>query len=171
MAITLCNSGPLIALGKLNRLDLLSSVFAEVATPRAVYREVVEQGLIHGASEASSIRYFWQQHRWPIIDTPEHLLTTFSPSVILDPGETEVLALATTYNDSLVLIDDELARAEARRLRLRVRGTIGIIVEAYRGDALNFEQIEFLLEQIANRSDIWISAKLCRQVLASLKSG
>jgi hypothetical protein len=36
MTIVLCNSGPLIALGKLNRLDLLAGLFGEVQIPRAV---------------------------------------------------------------------------------------------------------------------------------------
>jgi predicted nucleic acid-binding protein len=37
----LCNSGPLMALGKLNRLDLLADLYGEVQIPHAVYDEVV----------------------------------------------------------------------------------------------------------------------------------
>jgi len=44
MATVLCNPGPLIALGKLNRLDLLAGLFGEVQIPRAVYDEVVNKG-------------------------------------------------------------------------------------------------------------------------------
>ncbi len=35
------NSGPLIALAKLNRLDLLPSLYGEVIIPQAVYHKAV----------------------------------------------------------------------------------------------------------------------------------
>jgi predicted nucleic acid-binding protein len=35
------NAGPLIALGKLNRLELLADVYGQVEVTRAVYSEVV----------------------------------------------------------------------------------------------------------------------------------
>jgi len=56
---------------------------------------------------------------------------TSAPPVILDPGETELLALAQSLADPLVLLDDEVARTEARRLKLRLCGTLGILVRAY----------------------------------------
>jgi predicted nucleic acid-binding protein len=46
MSTVLCNSGPLIALGKLNRLDLLVALYGEVEIPRAVHDEVVSQELL-----------------------------------------------------------------------------------------------------------------------------
>jgi predicted nucleic acid-binding protein len=172
MSIVLCNSGPLIALGKLNRLDLLVALYGEVEIPRAVHNEVVSQGLAQGAPDARTVHLFWQRQRWPIVDVPLTVLSAYDPPVILDPGETEVLALAQTLTDPLVLLDDEVARAEARRLKLRISGTVGILVQSYRKDLLSFPQIELLLNEIAARPDIWIGSKLCSQVLASLrKSG
>ena len=44
MPVVLCDAGPLMTLGKLNRLDILASLFGEVQIPRAVYDEVVTQG-------------------------------------------------------------------------------------------------------------------------------
>ena len=165
----LCNSGPLIALGKLNRLDLLADLYGEVRIPRAVYDEVVIQGLAWGAPEAFTVRLFWRRHDWPIVDVPEEILSSYVPPVILDPGETEVLALARTLSDPLVLLDDEIARSEARRLELCLRGTLGILVHAYREHLLAFGQVELLIQEIAARPDIWIGARLCEQVLASLQ--
>ncbi len=169
MPIVLCNAGPLIALGKLNRLDLLAGLYGEVQIPRAVYNEVVTQGLACGAPDALTVRLFWQRQRWPIVDVPDAVLSAYAPPVVLDPGETEVLALAQTLADPLVLLDDEVARAEARRLKLRLRGTLGILVHAYRRGLLSFDQVELLIHEIAARPDIWIGARLCEQVLASLR--
>jgi len=103
------------------------------------------------------------------VDVPDAVLSAYTPPVVLDPGETEVLALAQTLEDPLVLLDDEVARAEARRLGLRLRGTLGILVHAYHQGLLSFDQVELLIHEIAVRPDIWISARLCEKVLASLR--
>jgi predicted nucleic acid-binding protein len=50
-----------------------------------------------------------------------------------------------------------------------VRGTLGILVQSYRQDLLSLAQVELLIREIAARPDIWIAAKLCEQVLASLR--
>ena len=104
------------------------------------------------------------------MDVPDALLSAYTPSVILGPGETETLALAETLEDPLVLLDDEAARTKARRLGLRVRGTLGILVRAYRQDLLSFDHLELLFHEIAARPDIWIGAKLCEQVLTGIES-
>jgi len=169
MPPVLCNASPLMALGKLNRLDLLADLYGEVQIPRAVYDEVVTRGLERGASDALTVRLFWQRQRWPIVNVPDAVLSTYVPPVILSPGEIEVLALAQTLEDPLVLLDDEVARAEARRLELRLCGTLGILVHAYRKGLLSFAQAELLIREIAARPDIWIGARLCEQVLASLR--
>jgi predicted nucleic acid-binding protein len=168
VAIVLSNAGPLIALGKLNRLHLLSDLFGHVQIPRAVYDEVVTRGLARGAPEALTVRLFWQSQQWPIVDVPETLLSAYVPPVVLDPGETEVLAVAQSLADPLVLLDDEVARAEARRLKLPLCGTLGILVRAYRRDLLSRDQIELLIRELAARPDIWIASKLCEQVLTSI---
>ncbi len=167
--IVLCNAGPLMALGKLNRLGLLAELYGEVRIPRAVYDEVVVRGLARGAPDALTVRLFWQRKGWPIVDVSEVVLSAYTPQVILDPGETQVLALAQTLANPLVLLDDEVARAEARRLGLGLCGTLGVIVQAHRRNLLSFDQVELLIHEITIRPDIWISGKLCEQVLASLR--
>jgi uncharacterized protein len=168
MPTVLANSGPLMVLGKLNRLDILAEMYEVVETTRAVYDEVVTQGQARGMADALAVRLFWQRRSWPIVDVPQSALAAYVPPVALDPGETELLALAQTLNDPLVLLDDEVARAEARRLKLRVRGTLGILAQAYSNGRLSFPQVELLMNEIAVRPDIWIAAKLCEQGLASL---
>jgi predicted nucleic acid-binding protein len=68
MSVVLCNAGPLMALGKLNRLDLLVGLFGQVQIPRAVYHEVVTQGLIRGAPDALAVRLFWQRQQWSVLN-------------------------------------------------------------------------------------------------------
>ncbi|MCU0501654.1 MAG: hypothetical protein MUC51_07775 [Anaerolineae bacterium] len=96
MTTVLSNANPLIALGKLNRLELLAELYGQVQTPRAVYDEAVTQGLALGAPDARTIRLFWQAKDWPIVNVSAAILAAYKPPVIFDPGETEVLALART---------------------------------------------------------------------------
>ncbi len=97
MPTVLCNAGPLMALGKLNRLDLLAELYGEVQITRAVYYEVVAQGLVRGAPDALTVQLFWQRQQWPIVDVPPTVLSAYKPPVTLDPGETEVLALMGSH--------------------------------------------------------------------------
>lgn len=125
MTPVLCNAGPLIVLGKLNRLDLLASLYGEVIITRAVYAEAVTAGLARGMPDARTIRLFCQATNWPMRDIPPNVLANYRSPVILDRGETEILALAQTFSAAVVLLDDETAKAEARRLGLRTWGTLG----------------------------------------------
>ncbi|ETW93518.1 MAG: hypothetical protein ETSY1_38885 [Candidatus Entotheonella factor] len=161
MSSVLSNAGPLIALGKLNRLELLADLYSNVQITSRIYDEVVTQGLVRGASDALTIRLFWQRYGWPIVEVESKVLEAYIPPVLLDPGEYELLALAQTLSAPLVLLDDEVARIEARRLKLQVRGTLGILVQAYRAQLLTLNQIELLIQEVAERRDIWISTKLC----------
>lgn len=170
MTTVLCNAGPLLALGKLNRLELLAALYGQVCIPRAVYDEAVNQGLARGAPDAHTIRLFWQAKNWPIREVSAASYADYQPAVSLDRGETEVLALARTLPAVLVLLDDETARAEARRLQLRVHGTLGVLTQAYHARILSLSEVELLLQEIAARPDIWIGARLCAQVLQTLRA-
>jgi len=88
-------------------------------------------------------------------------------------GERHVLALAKSLTgaDVLVLLDDEMARAEARRIGLQVKGTLGVLIEAFRAGLLSLDETELLLLEIAARPDIWIAEKLCHQIIEQIKQG
>lgn len=67
MQTVLVNAGPLIALGKLNRLHLLLDLYGIVHVPRAVYREVVDGGIAYGAPDARTVRLFLERASCPIV--------------------------------------------------------------------------------------------------------
>lgn len=168
MPTVLCDSGPLIALAKVNRLRLLLDLWGNVHVTEEVYKEAVALGHELGAPDALTIRLFWQKHKLPVIAVSENVLIAYQPAITLDPGERSTFAHALTLGD--VLVDDEDARTEARRLGLPVRGTIGVLVEAHRRALLTMPEIELLFSEISARPDIWISANLCARVLKSLRS-
>ena len=58
------NSGPLIALAKINHLHLLPVLYGEVIIASAVYHEVVEVGQMRGYPDADVLRTFLDDRRW-----------------------------------------------------------------------------------------------------------
>jgi len=85
-------------------------------------------------------------------------------SLHLDQGELDSLALALAMN-ALLLIDEERGREEARRHRVKVRGTLRVLIKAYRHGFLTSSQLRFYFDQIEERTDIWISPSLCHRLL------
>ena len=66
---------------------------------------------------------------------------------------------------ALILLDDLKAREEAKRLGLTVKGTLGLLVQAYRENLISSAEVNAFMETIITHDDIWISADLCREVL------
>jgi uncharacterized protein len=171
LRIVLVDAGPLIALGKLNRLSLLAQLYEVVHVPWAVYREVVIEGSLRGAPDSFNVRMFLKHYDFPILDVSEQVLRGYTPVPTLGSGEKHLLSLARSLSGAevLVLLDDELARAEARRLGFQVKGTVGILVQAFRAGLLSIGEAELLLLEIAARPDLWISETLCLQVIERLR--
>jgi predicted nucleic acid-binding protein len=167
MAVVI-NAGPLIALSKLNVLHLLKHLYTQVHIPRSVYEETVTEGLRSGYEDARTLHIFLNQEQWATVAV-EHLPTDLL-TVGLDRGERDALALAGTLNCPL-LMDEERGRAVARERGIPVRGTLGVLVEAYQQNLITADQIRLYFAQIAQRSDIWISPTLCRRVLERVLPG
>jgi predicted nucleic acid-binding protein len=169
-AITILNNRVvLMALAKLNALPLLKRLYGMVIISQKVYEEVVIEGLARGYSDVAVVELFWEQQRWsPMVVEPEEIPRELR-GVRLDPEERESLYLASKSRETLLLVDDEVARAIARERGIQIKGTLGFLVEAFRKKLLPLEELEFLFAQIEKREDIWISPDLCRQVLAGVK--
>ena len=157
-----------MALGKLNRLDLLTGLYPIVQIPEVVYNEVVVDGLARGEADAAIVRNFWRQQQWPVVSVQDAVLNAYQPLIALGGGERAVLALAQVTPGALALLDDALARREARRIQVQSYGTLGILLRAQQAGILMRPELVRLLQDIASRPDIWISAALCQKIIAGL---
>lgn len=156
------NAGPLMVFTKLNLLHLLKQMYGRVTFADAVYREVVIDGMRYGYADASTLFQFLQQEAWQPTS-----IAAIPPSIqaaSLDLGEQESIALAT-MQQALLLIDEEAGRRVARSLGLNVRGSLGVLIDAYRHRLIDADQLRFNFAEIERRMDIWISPSLCRRLL------
>lgn len=121
--VVISNTSPIFYLHRLRRLDLLQKLYQEIIVPKAVVAEL-EAGRRQGEDVPEIDSYEWIKIR--AIRSPQIL----GLSTDFGPGETEVLALALEESDSLVIIDEKLARKIARLRGLRVTGTAGVLLKA-----------------------------------------
>ena len=128
MTIAVSNSGPLIHLGQINRLDLLFLLFEKVIIPKSVYIEAVESGLQQGHHDARHIQKEIEKGRIEVKKVPKERLEEIQ-NENLHKGELEVIALALGTENEVVLLDDEEARIFASTFNLKIRGTLGIIID------------------------------------------
>jgi predicted nucleic acid-binding protein len=125
------NSSVLIALSTIGQLELLSRRFPEgVLVPQAVWREVVETGKGQpGSEEVASAS-------WVVVREARDKALVSLLRRELDEGEAEAIALAREEQVSAVLLDEKDARRVARRLKLQVLGTVGLLIWARRVGAI-----------------------------------
>jgi len=118
------NTGPVIALCSIDRLEILRGIFEEVVLPETVHHEIMQGGKnfigLGCYREATWIKV--QSLARPI----EPLLGT-----LLDKGEASVIHLAQEKGADFVLIDERKARKIAREIYgMHVVGSARILVEA-----------------------------------------
>lgn len=166
MAISVVsNAGPLMVFSKLNILHLLKDLYGHVEFPISVYRETVSTGVKRGFADAQTLKSFLIQNEWKPVKAFE--IPMDLQDVNLDRGEKESIAMALSKN-ALLLMDEERGRDFARQKNLQVRGSLGILIEAYVKQLISENQLRFYFQQISERKDIWINPGVCVRLLGEI---
>lgn len=159
------DAGPLVTLAKLNLLHLLKDLYGRVYFARSVYDETVIEGMRQGHEDARTLLLFLDQMKWgPQKADPAEIPAELA-GARLDRGERDTLALALTLKSSLVLMDETAGRQIARDQGLTVRGSLGVLLEAFRRDLIGDDQLRLYFEEMARRQDIWINRALVDRLL------
>ena len=116
------NSSPLIFLSKLNILNDAFSLFSEIAVPAFVYKEISNKEDF----AFSTLRSFINSEELPLIE-PRNTRMVEALGHKLGRGESEAIVIAIESISDFVILDDHVARQEALRNGLEVKGTLGII--------------------------------------------
>lgn len=123
MRKVIVNSTPLIALSKVNLLELLEWIYGEITVPEAVFREVTQKNDLVKKSVLGS--------DWIHIESIQDTKSKRMYRAKLHEGEVEVMILAQEHTgEHLVIIDDNAARKTAVFLGLTLTGTMGVLIKA-----------------------------------------
>jgi len=124
METIVCNTGPIIALAGINKLDLLKSFYKTVIIPEPVHYEILAgEKSFTGLAEYKKAT--WLDIRKLNRDT-EPLLAK-----LLDEGEASVIHLACELGIKNIIMDERKGRRIAREIYgLTVTGTIRILIDA-----------------------------------------
>ncbi len=114
------DTGPLIVLFKSDLLFILKELHQEVLVPEAVKLELIRK--------PEGICLF-NDNPWISVVKATDRGAVRILNLMVDEGEAEAIALALELY-SMVLIDDRKGRNCARNLNLKVRGTLGLLIEA-----------------------------------------
>ncbi len=118
--IVIADSGPIISLATVGRLDILDKIFDEVKIPGSVWEELTRDDRKPFVTTIK--KYF--EHRVYEIKSSNDLI------FILDYGESESIILYKELKADFLLIDDKKARDVAERLNINCIGTLGLLVTA-----------------------------------------
>ena len=158
MAVVIADAGSLIALSKINQLHLLSALFTSVLITQAVADECLRGQSTDAVLIKQALDSGWLQ----CVDNPtfKHPL---SRSLGLGEQSSIEYALQADTN-TLLILDDALARKQALRKQLVIVGTAALLFAAQRKALIaDAEAVIAELNQVGYR----ISAA----VIAQLKSG
>ncbi len=171
--IAVADTGPLLALAKVNAIDLLSQLYQQVIASPAVFTEVVTAGLAQNAPDAHLLNAAFTSCQ---LQVRAPTLTSLPISFPIHRGESESICLAIELGADWLLVDDFDARRAAKanfaatRVSTRAKGTLGVIVSAYQDERLTRQQAIDLVNAFKARPDVWISDKLCNQVIRTLQT-
>jgi len=153
--VVVVNTTPLISLAIIKRLDLLQRLYGEVLIPPAVEKEVMAGGQkSEGYVDLSECPFV---RTVPLKDPSRADLLAD-----LHGGEAEAIALAQELNADLVIIDERLGRAHAKRLGLQLTGVVGVLLRAKKSGLIT--AIGPLLRQLVE-GGIWLSDDLVQEAL------
>jgi hypothetical protein len=119
MATIVADTGALISLGLIKKVDLIEKVLGEFFIPNAVWVELQEF-----RSELNADFFNYLSSKRIIIKTKNTL------SLVMDFGESESVILYKEIGADFLLIDDQKARKIAESLGVNCIGAIGILILA-----------------------------------------
>jgi len=111
--IVISDTSTLILFHKIDKFDLLRKVYRKLITSPEIAKEFGEN-----------------LPEWIVIQSVSDKKYQEFLETQLDRGEASAIALAKEMNDPLLLLDDLKARKLARRLNLKITGTLGVINKA-----------------------------------------
>jgi predicted nucleic acid-binding protein len=149
------NTSPLLYLHQVGYLNILQQLYRTVLIPPAVKQEL-ETGRRKGF-DVPDINSLVRIQVRPVASA------VLVPAVVdLGQGEAEVLALGLEIPESLLILDDQLARCIAGLHALRYTGTLGVLVKTKQEGHLS--SVGAVITALREKS-MWLSDTIVEETL------
>lgn len=150
--LVVADATPLNALIRLGLSEILATLFEQVVIPRAVAAELSHANAPEAVREWINAPPAWLSIRKPV---------KVDPTLVSGAGEREAICLALELKADLLLVDDKEARTVARRLKLPIMGTVGILALAASGGLIELPPALQQLQSIG----FYIDDEIIKRVL------
>ena len=144
MTVVIADAGPIIALSRIDKLDLLQQVFQQITITKIIHDEILNNDHCKGkVAVIKAIDDGWLKVQ--SVDMSDW--KTINPSV--DAGEASAIYFARQAADSaLLIIDDQAGRAEAKYQKITIIGTAAVIgLAKIQGHILSAKDILYALRE------------------------
>lgn len=162
--IVVSDATPIISFLKINRLDILDKLFGEILLPEAVFEELTSNPVFQEESEQVKNCEFFKKVSVGNSDMVNMLMRVTG----LDLGESEAIVYSDENKSDLLIVDEVRARRVAISMKLRITGTIGILIAANENGFLSREEAVECVE-ILRMSNRHISEALLNSVVENLR--
>jgi predicted nucleic acid-binding protein len=155
--IIVSNTSPLSNLIIIGETSLLQQIYPKILIPPAVHSELTRLPTLQ-PTMISLLDAGWLEIQSPI---NSQLLDTLNQT--LDPGEAEAIALAVELSADRLLIDERLGRSIAAGYGLKLRGLLGILINAKRQGLIPV--LKPILDRLINQAGFRVSQALYDRTL------
>lgn len=144
--IVVADTTPLISLLKIEKVDLLQKLFGKVYIPLSVYQELTANPSFK--SEARRVENC--EYIQVINVSDQRAVGILRRATGLDRGESEAIVLTDEQQGKLLLMDEVKGRNVARKMGIRIMGTIGILMIALEKHEITYTEIVRSIEILRN---------------------
>ena len=135
------NASPLIFLAKIGRLNLLNDY--EIVMPKQVYEEINKGA--EAKEDAQKIKTLVDKS---IIKVEEINILNEIEQHSLGKGEKAAISLSISRKIGIILLDERKARRIAKFYQLKPKGTIGILIDAWKNKKITKEELKESIKKL-----------------------
>lgn len=145
------DSSSLIIFAKINKFDLVTSLYEKLDITYSVHKESIEKGIKKGLPDAKILRSLVENKKIEVValdkkhkKISENLRETYN----LGAGESETIALALQKNEKVILMDEKLGRSVSRFYNIRPLGSLRVVLECFKKEIISEEKVRNIIEKI-----------------------
>jgi len=154
------NTSPLSALSIIGRLGLLRMQFGTIWIPNAVWAELSRLEHFSGKQALEQAR----AEGWIEVHETANRPMVGILGVTLDAGESEAIAMSLEWPADLLIMDESSGRAMARNLKIRITGTLGVLLKAKRDGEI--PSLKFEMDRLVQDAGFFVSDRVRNTLLA-----